>query len=125
MEHPKKKENLKVSARSTRWYIAAPHSPRSESLGTSRACKSEATWVRENQKKSLLQSIGRESQLRWRVGLEFVAINVVWHADSANRDAHEKGLFLMNGKESGHGVGQVRSEFVRSEDTDEITAIEW
>jgi hypothetical protein len=39
------------------------------------------------------------------VGLELVAINVVWHADSAHMDVHEKRIFLMSGKKSGHGVG--------------------
>jgi hypothetical protein len=105
MAHPTKKENLKVLARSTRWHIQPPHSPGSKSRGTLPSCKSEATCLRENQKESLFRSTRREFRLRWRIGLELVAIDVVWHTHSANMDAHEKGLFRMNRKKSGHGVG--------------------
>jgi hypothetical protein len=103
--HPKKKENLKVLALSTGWYMPAPHSAGSENVGTFPSFKTEATGLRENQKESLFRSTRREYQLRWRIGLELVAIDVVWHTHSANMDAHEKGLFLMNRKKSGHGVG--------------------
>jgi hypothetical protein len=97
--------------------------PGSESLVTFPAWKSEATCLGENQKESLFRSTRREFQLTWRIRLEIVAINVMWHGDSANMDAHEKRIFLMSGKKSGHGVGSVGSEFVRFQDNDKITAI--